>query len=70
MSKKLYSERIKEAHLQSSGLFEKVWGFEEKPSTARFDGDGHVGKYENLKAHELFSIFTADIIKHEVIFTR
>jgi hypothetical protein len=53
-----------------SGIFGKVSFFEEKSADARFDGDGRDGKDETLKAHELFSIFTDDIIKHEVVFIR
>jgi hypothetical protein len=70
MSKKLYSKKVKADYIYSSRVLRKVSLFEEKPSDARFDGDRNTGGDNTLKAHELFSIFTADIIKQEIIFTR
>ena len=46
----------------------EILPFPEKPSTNQFGNDN--SKYNALKATDLFSKFTADIIKQNVIFTR
>ena len=43
--------------------------FEEKPSRNRYGNKNGESKKE-LIASDLFSIFTADVIKQDVIFTR
>lgn len=70
MSKKLYSQKIKEVRDSSFGAVQRVCSFEEKPPRSRFEDAGCGRKGETLRAHELFSIFTADIIKQEIVFTR
>jgi hypothetical protein len=41
--------------------------FTEKPSVS---AEKEVGKKKGICAHELFSMFTADIIKEDTLFTR
>jgi len=48
---------------------EGILPFEEKPSTGCFQHKRN-GEEEGMGAHDLFSFFTADIIKEKIIFTR
>lgn len=43
--------------------------FAEKPSEKKYDSTGEENK-KGLAASDLFSIFTADIIRQDVVFTR
>lgn len=70
MKKKLYFRKTKKAALVSLSQYGKIAFFEEMPSKGHFceDGGGHTDV--SLRAHDLFSIFTADIIREETIFIR
>ena len=59
MNKKLYTHKIIKLR-KTSVETELITPFTETPS----------GKEDKEKAHELFSIFTAEIIKKEVFFIR
>ena len=52
------------SHVQLSGILP----FKQTPCEGQFEEDKE--KSEKLQASDLFSKFTADIIKEEVIFTR
>lgn len=58
------------ADLNSENLSEsdRISAFTETPSARRFE-DSQKEKYEII-ASDLFSLFTADILKSETIFTR
>lgn len=72
MNKKLYSSKNPYKQVSFNLSEEKIRVFKESPSSGSFDFDieHEAGKKNNLRAHDLFSIFTADIIKKEVLFTR
>jgi len=59
MNKKLYTQKIRKV-TKSCFETETITPFTERPP----------GKADQEKAHELFSIFTAEIIKKEVLFIR
>jgi hypothetical protein len=67
MAKKLYLKKIKTTMTRVSS--EGILPFEEKPSTGCFQHKRN-GEEEGMGAHDLFSFFTADIIKEKIIFTR
>ena len=67
MGKKLYLRKIKKSMIPI--LSESILPFEEKPSSGCFEKQGK-NQEENIGAHDLFSYFTADIIKEKIIFTR
>ncbi len=69
MNKKLFSDkRIRFSKLYSE--IESTILFEEKPSGKSADGVIESANEDTDMPHKLFSIFTADIIKKEVFFTR
>jgi len=70
MKAKLYFRKTKKAALVSSSSSRKISFFVEKPSSGYFGLDSAEHQNDNLKAHDLFSLFTADIIKQEIIFIR
>ncbi|MGN6530180.1 MAG: hypothetical protein ACTHK0_00320 [Ginsengibacter sp.] len=53
----------------SMNFVEDILPFTEKPSNAHFTQKGKVSDQE-IEACDLFSLFTANIIKEEVVFTR
>ena len=58
--------RVLLSHVQLSSILP----FTETPSERQYDGDSKEKDNDKLQASDLFSMFTADIIKEEVIFTR
>ncbi len=54
---------------KSIRIMEGILPFTEKPSSRHFNDKEENGINE-IRASDLFSFFTADIIKEEVIFTR
>lgn len=70
MKKKLYFRKKKKAALVSLSQSRKISFFEETPSEGHFCGDGVGHTNVDLRAHDLFSIFTGDIIREETIFIR
>lgn len=70
MLKKLSPKRLKTKIKKSFSLMEGILPFTEKPSESYFLPKEENRENTSLKAHDLFSLFTADIIKEEVIFTR
>lgn len=48
---------------------EGILPFTETPSFSHFE-DKEDGSRNEMKASDLFSLFTADIIKEEIVFTR
>jgi hypothetical protein len=62
--------KIKRTFKKSVDMFEGILPFTEKPSNDHFAEREEVGEKNDIKASDLFSIFTADIIKKEVVFTR
>lgn len=61
--------KIKTSIKKSLNAMEGILPFTEKPSNSYLEQKEENNKNE-MKASELFSFFTADIIKEEVIFTR
>ncbi|MDQ2718663.1 MAG: hypothetical protein M3Z26_02700 [Bacteroidota bacterium] len=57
---------------KSTTIIEGILPFKEKPSKNNFLNKSNEEGYESngVEAYDLFSLFTADIIKEEVIFTR
>ncbi|HSV11072.1 MAG TPA: hypothetical protein VLI68_09900 [Hanamia sp.] len=53
----------------SMSFVEAILPFTEKPSNAHFATKEKVNNDE-IEANDLFSLFTANIIKEEVVFTR
>ena len=49
--------------------FKEIQIFQEHPGKGNYGLDEN-SECENIPANELFSMFTADIIKEEIIFTR
>ena len=71
--KKLASPKFRNSIKRSLSLAEGIFPFTEKPSSNHFEKFKNTGKPAesgNVEACDLFSLFTADIIKEEVIFTR
>ncbi len=61
--------KIKTSIKQTLNIIEGILPFTEKPSNAYLEQKEESGK-NDIQASDLFSLFTADIIKEEVIFTR
>jgi len=61
--------KIKTSIKQTLNIMEGILPFTEKPSNAHLEQKEEAGKNE-IQACDLFSLFTADIIKEEVVFTR
>jgi len=61
--------QIKKTLKKSFTLFEGILPFTEKPSNKHLSERNETAKDE-IPASDLFSLFTADIIKEEIIFTR
>jgi hypothetical protein len=53
----------------SMSFVEAILPFTEKPSNLHY-GRKDKGSDEEIEAYDLFSMFTANIIKEEVVFTR
>jgi len=70
MDTKLIPQKIRTTIKKSLTLFEGILPFTEKPSDKHFSESHDKNTNEEINASELFSLFTADIIKEEVIFTR
>ena len=52
-------------------LKDGITPFKEEPSTEKFGkADGNSTSTNQIHASDLFSMFTADIIKEQVVFTR
>ena len=59
---------VKETH---TGLMDGIFSFAEKPSSNCPRKKGETGNVEaEINASDLFSLFTANIIKEKIIFTR
>lgn len=65
---KLIPQNLKTIKNSMSSI-EAILPFTEKPSNAHFAHKQKVGN-EEIEAYDLFSLFTANIIKEEVVFTR
>ena len=70
MDTKVFPQMIKTTIKKSLTLFEGILPFTEKPSDKHLSEVHDNSNKEDINATELFSLFTADIIKEEVIFTR
>ena len=70
MNKKLHSFKNSNKKISFDLSEEKIRVFKECPSSGSFNIENMSGEKNNLKVHDLFSLFTADIIKKEVLFTR
>mgnify|MGYP007115600797 CR=1 FL=1 len=69
MDTKLIPLPIQKTLQKSLTLFEGILPFTEKPSNKHLSERTENAKDE-INASDLFSLFTADIIKEEIIFTR
>jgi len=72
MSKRFLAKQRRLIRQATSVRISEILPFSEKPSLDRnLDGAKRTEpKPDGLQASELFSIFTADIIKQDIIFTR
>lgn len=70
MLEKLNPKKITTKIKKTFSLIEGILPFTEKPSENHFLSKEDNSENTSLKAHDLFSLFTADIIKEEIIFTR
>ena len=68
MRKKLKEQAIRLTSIVKHVTRETILPFTEKPSVEHEDEEKNAK--EKLCASDLFSLFTADIIKEEVVFTR
>ncbi|MDQ6890388.1 MAG: hypothetical protein M3Z56_08955 [Bacteroidota bacterium] len=71
--KKITSPKFRHSIKKSLSLIEGIFPFTEKPSYNHFEhflGKPDGKRKDEMEACDLFSLFTADIIKEEVIFTR
>lgn len=66
--KKTIPQKLKTIKNSMSSV-EAILPFTEKPSNAHFSQKEKVSD-EEIGANDLFSLFTANIIKEEVVFTR
>ncbi len=66
--KKMTPQKLKTIKNSMSSI-EAILPFTEKPSNAHFAQKEKVIS-EEIEAYDLFSLFTANIIKEEVVFTR
>lgn len=66
--KKMTPQKLKTIK-NSMSTIEAILPFTEKPSNAHFAQKEKVMSDE-IEAYDLFSLFTANIIKEEVVFTR
>lgn len=66
---KLIQAQVKKRIKKSMDLIEGIFPFTETPCSGQFAQKQDSGKNE-INASDLFSMFTADIIKKEVTFTR
>lgn len=60
---------FKRTFKKSLDMFEGILPFTEKPSNDHFAEREKVRERNDIKASDFFSIFTADIIRKEVVFT-
>ncbi|HJY23440.1 MAG TPA: hypothetical protein VJ279_11165 [Hanamia sp.] len=73
MKVKLHSSLLKKNFKNSQAIMEGILPFTETPSFSHFEDkfeDKEDGSRKEMKASDLFSLFTADIIKEEIVFTR
>ena len=69
MKLKLHSSILKKNFKNSQAIMEGILPFTETPSFSHFE-DKDDNHRNEMKASDLFSLFTADIIKEEIVFTR
>ena len=69
MKAKLHSAKMKTNFRRSLALVEGILPFAETPADDRALENKETTKNE-MKANDLFSLFTADIIKEQTVFTR
>ena len=69
MDKNLIPLQIQKTLQKSLTLFEGILPFTEKPSNKHISEVADDTK-DDINASDLFSLFTADIIKEEIVFTR
>ncbi len=67
--KTITSPKLRIAMKRSLSLVEGILPFTQKPSNNHFEVKED-NPNDEMKASDLFSLFTADIIKEQVIFTR
>lgn len=71
MKVKLHSSELKSNFRRSLAVMEGILPFTETPSNSQYTTDEKDENSKNeMKASDLFSLFTADIIKEEIVFTR
>lgn len=71
MQDKLYSTKIRKTIRKSVTLIEGILPFNEKPSENHYCMSPDVKEVDGeMNASDLFSLFTADIINQEIVFTR
>jgi hypothetical protein len=70
--KKITPPYLRRSIKKSLSLIEGIFPFTEKPSMNHFEieKNKHKETGADMEACDLFSLFTADIIKEDVIFTR
>ncbi|MEO6814752.1 MAG: hypothetical protein ABI172_12540 [Ginsengibacter sp.] len=70
MKIKRHSSELKKNFKKSLAIMEGILPFTETPSSSEFDGDKEGTSKAEIQASDLFSFFTANIIKEEIVFTR